>query len=94
MSSELAVASSLSEAVGNADSAAAISGVVGTGTLSISLDANPQKKKKQLVVKGGGVLVYSPMDEDDEDREYCMEERRAMQPRYLIALQRAILKVS
>ena len=92
MSSELAVASSLSEPSNHLENSSYTNASGTTSSVSISIEANP-KKKKQLVVKGGGVLVYSPMDEDDEEgREYSMEERRALQPRYLISLQRAIHK--
>jgi len=94
MSSELAVASSLSEPANSLDSQAYNSTTSGATGLSISIEPNSQKKKKQLTVKGGGVLVYSPIDDDEEETEYSMEERRALQPRYMIALQRAIVKGS
>eukprot|EP00594_Rhizosolenia_setigera_P020340 CAMPEP_0178963116 /NCGR_PEP_ID=MMETSP0789-20121207/14816_1 /TAXON_ID=3005 /ORGANISM="Rhizosolenia setigera, Strain CCMP 1694" /LENGTH=337 /DNA_ID=CAMNT_0020647491 /DNA_START=89 /DNA_END=1102 /DNA_ORIENTATION=+ len=107
MSSELAVASSLSESAagmsGGAHVGASSLGLSSSGTtsnasappgqagpLSLSLDKSQQKKKKKpLVAKGGGVLVYDPTDEDDSGVEYSMEERRAMEPRYVLALQRS-----
>lgn len=106
LSTELTVASSLSDQASSSVVVATPLASTG-GVVSVSMVVDPaaaasQKRRKQMTVKGGGVLVYysptpAPGDESNNEggeKEYCMEETRAMLPRYRIAVQRAIQKRS